>query len=96
MLKESEERRLKEEKEKRLAFEERQIQREVFRRCGHDLKDVTEERHGLLEGREMPGWIKRLVEKEDRLWMNRPREIWRFMKYEKCGACGLVKVTSTI
>ena len=89
-----EETRLKLEREQRLAqAEERRVQREVFRRCGHDFKDITKERHGLLEGRPAPGWIKYLIEKGDRIWSNRPREIWRTFKYEKCGSCGIVRIT---
>ena len=83
------------EEEKRLEAEERQVQREVFRKCGHDYEDVTEERHALLEGRELPGWIKHLIEERDRKWMG-PRESWRSSKYEKCTGCGLLKVSNII
>ncbi|KKL95861.1 hypothetical protein LCGC14_1850380 [marine sediment metagenome] len=93
-----EEARLKLEREqreelKRLQAEERAVEREVFHRCGHDFKNVTKERHGLLEGGPVPGWIKSLIEKGDRRWANSPREIWRTFKYEKCRACGIVRIT---
>ena len=82
------------EEQKQLRFEERQIEREVFRRCGHILEDVTEERHRLVELRGgLPSWVKALMEKDPRQAARWGGERWRLSKYEKCSSCGLVKVS---
>ncbi len=76
-----------------LQAEERRIERETFRDCDHDLKDITEERRGLIKGN-LPSWVKHLIAKDppDRIWVNR-REAWRTQKYEKCTICGLLMIS---
>lgn len=59
--------------------------------CNHIFEDVTEERRKLVSERGLPGWARRLIEKEDPRWVNRP-ERWKTLKYEKCRTCGLLKV----
>ncbi|MCK4266313.1 MAG: hypothetical protein KAX31_03470 [Thermoplasmata archaeon] len=82
------------EEQKQLRFEERQIERDIFRRCGHILEDVTEERHRLVEMRGgLPSWVKALMKKDPREAATWGGERWRFSKIEKCSSCGLVKVS---
>lgn len=64
--------------------------------CDHVFVDVTEERHALIEARELPKWIKILMEGEkgDRRWPRERMERWRDMKYLKCNACRLLRVVT--
>lgn len=84
-------------KQKHLEFEKRQIERTLFRKCGHTFKDVTKERRRLIEARGLPSWVKYLMEKDppDRQWANR-REVYKTSKFEKCTGCGLLKISDEL
>jgi len=65
---------------------------EEQRNCKHIFEDVTEERRSFLEKSELPSWVKALIEKKDRKWINRS-EKWRNNIFMKCSECGLLRVT---
>lgn len=85
------------EEKRKFEAEERRIEREIFRRCDHDFEDVTEERHRLVEMRGgLPNWIKYLIGKKDPRAMRMNSEAYKSSRYEKCGGCGLLKVSNVV